>query len=171
MFVSRDPFGDENIINIYHNFEESDHRMMVAFLLLEKEGRKMKCSICGKEIIGDEHNAMPVISDVCCETCNNNVVLPIRVYELGTNQKEGLVLSPEYKVKFIKPEGEKFNLKELQCIVEGYIEYYPTNNKKYKVIVNEEGLLMRLPFNKLSSAIFGIHAVGNVLIVPNKLIE
>lgn len=144
---------------------------MGAFLLLEKEGRKMKCSICGQEIIGDEHNAIPVTSDVCCETCNDNVVLPIRVYGLGTNKKEGLVLSPEYKVKLMQPEGEKFSLKELQGVVEGYIEYYPTKNKKYKVIVNEEGLLMRLPFNNLASTIFGIHAVGNVLIVPNKLIE
>lgn len=131
----------------------------------------MKCSICGKEIIGDEHNAMPVTTDVCCETCNSDVVLPIRIYQLGINQKEGLALSPYYKVKLVKPVGSKFTLKELQTEVEGYIEYYPTNNKKYKIIVNEEGLLMRLPLNKLASNIFGIHAVGNVLIVPNKLIE
>ena len=131
----------------------------------------MKCSICGKEIIGDEHNAMPVTNDVCCESCNNHVVLPIRIYKLGINQKEGLCISPDYKIKLVHPKKDKFSLKELQEVVEGYIEYYPTNNKKYKVIVNEEGLLKRLPLNKLSSSIFGIHAVGNVLIVPNKLIE
>lgn len=131
----------------------------------------MRCSICGQEIIGDEHNALPVTSDVCCESCNENVVLPIRVYGLSKNQNEGLVLSPNFRAKIIKPEGDKFSLKELQSVVDGYIEYYPSNNKKYKIIVNEEGLLMRLPFNKLSSLAFGIHAVGNVLIVPNRLIE
>jgi DNA-directed RNA polymerase subunit RPC12/RpoP len=144
---------------------------MVAFLLFLKEENKMRCSICGQEIIGDEHNAMPVTNDICCESCNDNVVIPIRLYNLGTNQKEGLFLGPDYKVKFLKPEGNKFTLKELQSKVEGYIEYYPTSNKKYKIIVNEEGLLMRLPLNKFASSFFGIHAVGNVLIIPNKLLE
>jgi len=114
----------------------------------------IRCSICGEEIIGDEHNAMPATTGICCESCNNNVVTPIRIYGLGSNQKEGL-----------------FYLDELQSGVDGYIEYYPTNNKKYKIIVNEEGLLMRLPLNKLASNIFGIHAVGNVLIIPNRLLE
>jgi DNA-directed RNA polymerase subunit RPC12/RpoP len=131
----------------------------------------MRCSICGEEIIGDEHNAMPATTGICCESCNNNVVTPIRIYGLGSNQKEGLFLSPKFKAKIIKPQGEKFNLNELQSGVDGYIEYYPTNNKKYKIIVNEEGLLMRLPLNKLASNIFGIHAVGNVLIIPNRLLE
>jgi hypothetical protein len=56
-------------------------------------------------------------------------------------------------------------------MVKGYIEIYPTNNKNYHVIVNEEGLLMQLPFNRLSSRIYGIHAVGNVLIIPKKLFD
>jgi len=131
----------------------------------------MRCSICGKEIIGDEHNAMPATAGISCESCNSNVVIPIRIYQLGINQKEGLFLSPDFKAKIIKPQNEKFNLDELQSEVNGYTEYYPTNNKKYKIIVNEEGLLMRLPLNKLASHLFGIHAVGNVLIIPNKLLE
>lgn len=131
----------------------------------------MRCSICNEDIVGDEHNALPITTGLCCESCNENVVVPIRIYRLGTNQNEGLILSPDYKVKIIRPAGDKFNLKELQNCVEGYIEYYPSSNNKYKIIVNEEGLLMRLPMNKLSSTIFGIHAVGNVLIVPNQLIE
>ena len=131
----------------------------------------MRCTICGEEISGDEHNASPVTNGGCCEKCNNNVVIPFRMFELGRNMKEGLVITPDFSMRIIKPSGEKFNLKELQKEVQGYIEYYPTNNTKYKVIVNEEGLLMGLPMNKLSSNVFGIHAVGNVLIVPNKLLE
>lgn len=131
----------------------------------------MKCSICNEEIQGDEHNALPVTTGTCCERCNNNVVIPFRLFGLGKNMKEGLVITTDFKIRIIKPLDEKFKLKELQNEVQGYIEYYPTNNPKYSVIVNEEGLLMRLPMNRLSSNIFGIHAVGNVLIIPNKLLE
>lgn len=144
---------------------------MVAFLLLHKEEINVKCSICGEEIKGDEHNALPVTYGVCCDQCNQNVVIPFRLYEFGRNTKEGLLISPDFKIKTIKPSSDKFSLRELQAEVDGYIEYYPTNNQKYHVIVNEEGLLMRLPMNKLSSNVFGIHAVGNVLIIPKKLLR
>ncbi len=130
----------------------------------------MKCSICNKDIPGHEHNAFPVAAEPCCSVCNDNVVIPMRIYNLGSNTKEALLVSPEFRLEIIKPKTDKFTLKELQDLVEGYIEYYPTNNKNYKVIVNEEGLLMRLSLNRISSNVFGIHAVGNVLIVPRKLI-
>ena len=131
----------------------------------------MRCSICDEQLTGDEHNAMPVTTGSCCGRCNSNIVIPFRLYEFGKNTQEGLVISPDFTMKVIKPEGEKFKLKELQKEVQGYIEYYPVNNHKYKVIVNEEGLLMRLPMNRLSSNMFGIHAVGNVLVIPTKLLE
>jgi hypothetical protein len=129
----------------------------------------MYCSICGKKILGDEHNALPVSPRPCCTKCNENVVIPIRIYNLGSNKEEGLLLKPDFSVRIISPKQEKFSLEELQDLVEGYIEYYPTNNKKIKIIVNEEGLLKRLPLNKLGN-IYGIHAVGNVVIIPNNLV-
>lgn len=131
----------------------------------------MRCSICNQDITGEEHNAFPVTTEVCCSTCNDNVVVPMRLYNLGNNQKEALLLCPDFQIKIIKPKEDRFSLQELQGLVDGYIEYYPSNNKKYAIIVNEEGLLMRLPFNHLSSRIYGIHAVGNVLIVPKKLLK
>ena len=72
----------------------------------------MLCSICSKTIDGTIHNAMPIISDVCCSTCNVNVVIPFRVYGLGTNLKEALVLDPGYKMRIIKPTATKFSLEE-----------------------------------------------------------
>ena len=131
----------------------------------------MRCAICSKEIKGAEHNAIPVINGSCCEQCNYQVVIPFRLYQLGKNTSQALVITPDYKMKIICPKGDKFELEELQDVVQGYIEYYPTNNPRYKIIVNEEGLMMRLPMNKLSSNIFGIHAVGNVIIVPERLLE
>lgn len=130
----------------------------------------MPCSICQKEIIGETHNTMPITIGECCTSCNENVVIPFRVYKLGNNSKEALIIDPTYKIRIIKPKSSKFSLEELQSYVEGYIQYYPTNNKKYSIIVNEEGLILRLSKNELSKRIFGIHAVGNVIIVPNTLL-
>jgi hypothetical protein len=143
----------------------------LLFYYTLREDVKMRCSICDKEIIGYEHNALPATTGSCCESCNTNIVIPMRLYQLGSNTKEGLMITPDYKLDIIKPEAQKFTLKELQDMVKGYIEIYPTNNKNYHVIVNEEGLLMQLPFNRLSSRIYGIHAVGNVLIIPKKLFD
>jgi hypothetical protein len=131
----------------------------------------MLCTICRKTIEGDIHNAMPITSDVCCSQCNHQVVIPFRFYALGTNSKEALVIDPNFKLDIVKPNANKFTLDELQQLVDGYIEYYPSRNKKYKIIVNEEGHLLRLSQNELSKQMFGIHAVGNVLIVPTKLLE
>ena len=40
----------------------------------------MKCCICGKEIKGYGNSALPLVEGICCDTCNNNVVIPTRVY-------------------------------------------------------------------------------------------
>ena len=133
--------------------------LVVAFLHLIRRFTVL-CSICQKDFIGDIHNAMPITPGACCTSCNNDVVIPFRLYQLGTNSKEALVLDSSYKLSIIKPASTKFTLEELQSHVQGYIQYYPSHNKKYSIIVNEEGLLLRLSDNALSKRIFGIHAIG-----------
>lgn len=39
----------------------------------------MKCCICGKEIIGYGNNAMPVSEGRCCDECNSDFVIPVRL--------------------------------------------------------------------------------------------
>lgn len=39
----------------------------------------MKCCICGKEFEGWGNNANPVKDGTCCDDCNENVVLPVRI--------------------------------------------------------------------------------------------
>ena len=129
----------------------------------------MICEICGISYEGLGHNAFPLTVGECCETCNEKAVIPYRLYKLGLNEREGLIIRPDNSISIIKPQSNRFSLKELQDYVEGYIEYYPTGNKKYDIIVNEEGLIMRLPFNTLTSKLFGIHTVGNVLIIPKRV--
>lgn len=43
-----------------------------------------KCCICGKEIEGEGNNPEPVKSEgVCCDECNENVVISARLSQLG----------------------------------------------------------------------------------------
>jgi len=131
----------------------------------------MKCSICGNEIKGYSNNADPITYGVCCGACNENVVLPVRLFNSGWSKTNALLIKTDGTVEMIKPECKKFALKELQQCVDGYIEIYPSRNKKIVILVNEEGLLHQLPYNKLAEKILAVRAVGNVLIGPAKLFE
>ena len=81
------------------------------------------------------------------------------------------MINPDYSIKIVRPTGEKFQLKELQEEVQGISNIIQQIILDTRLLSMKKGLLMRLPMNKLSSNIFGIHAVGNVVIVPKKLIE
>jgi len=48
--------------------------------------------------------------------------------------------------------GRTFSLKELQAIVEGYIEIIPTKDERIMVL-NEEGKLLDLPRNEQATAL------------------
>ena len=50
---------------------------------MEKKEKKI-CIICGKEFEGWGNNPDPVATEGrCCDKCNDNVVLPARLKELG----------------------------------------------------------------------------------------
>lgn len=62
-------------------------------LLDQKE--KNVCPICGKEYEGFGNNAYPVYEGRCCDECNNNIVVPMRIAKIkGLNPK----LVTAYKV-------------------------------------------------------------------------
>lgn len=51
----------------------------------------MKCCICGKEIRGYGNNPYPVVKDegkVCCDHCNQTVVIPARIAEIFNRSHE-----------------------------------------------------------------------------------
>lgn len=37
-----------------------------------------KCCVCGKKFVGYGNSALPVRKGVCCDSCNAEVVLPVR---------------------------------------------------------------------------------------------
>ncbi|RPG05655.1 MAG: DUF3846 domain-containing protein [Pelagibacteraceae bacterium TMED247] len=72
--------------------------------------------------------------------------------------------------KQVEPsEGSEFSLKELQGYVDGYIELVYLANGKI-LVVNEEGLLKRLPLNNKASLLARQPIVGNVVMIePNQI--
>jgi len=131
----------------------------------------MKCTICGKEIKGYGNSAYPVTEGKCCEDCNMKVVLPVRIFNANINSSEwAMIITPE-EVKLVKPNDKYFTLKDLQEIVEGYIEVVASKYAGMLEVVNEEGLLKGLKPNKLAHHILGKNYVGNVLLTPIAIFE
>ena len=76
-------------------------------------------------------------------------------------------------VEEISPKnGKKFELKELQEYVGGYIEVVQVPEDGFLIaIVNEEGLLKRLPFNSAANIMFGLELVGDIIICPRTMLN
>lgn len=132
---------------------------------------KRTCSICEKKINGFSNNPSPMPGEHCCEDCNNQIVVPLRVLATIDSVSNFAVLIEIGKVSFVKPEGKYFTLKELQSYVNGYIELAQPILKNCLTLVNEEGLIHGLPANSIVEKIFHQRLVGNVLIVPNAIFE
>ena len=67
--------------------------------------------------------------------------------------------------------GKKdFSLEELQAFVGGYIAFVYLSDTKV-LVVNEEGLLRRLPKNQLVKEAYGIDIVGNALLATREEVE
>lgn len=73
----------------------------------------------------------------------------------------------------IEPKGETWTLKELQELVGGYIEIVAVPNHPGRVLViNENGKLIDLPFNKNATDLWQYDAVvGDVVLTDSELIE
>ena len=124
----------------------------------------MTCSLCNKEILGDSHNAHPIGNEECCSECNCSSVIPLRLFLSGIYQDKALVLNTDNTITYIKPKGTTFELNELQEQVKGYIEVYPLRIPGHIVLVNEEGLIHNMEFNYLASRVFGMNAVGLMVV-------
>lgn len=61
--------------------------------------------------------------------------------------------------------GKKFGLEEVQKVVGGYVEVVRLPHNM-KMLVNEEGILMKLPLNLLASQMANQKIVGDVIVVP-----
>ena len=58
-----------------------------------------KCAICQDKIVGGDHNAAPVRSGRCCESCNTAHVIPTRMEMVfsGLFGDKGLGFAPVWE--------------------------------------------------------------------------
>lgn len=91
---------------------------------------------------------------------------------------QNVKITPEGIIEDLKPAGERFTLQELQTIVGGYIEVYQTNDKKKKIVVNEDGNYAKLKYNNFASDFFNqntkfknIKISGTVAVIDAKLLD
>ena len=131
----------------------------------------MKCSICGKEIVGYGNSIYPLEGRKCCDECNMKVVMPVRIFIRSLPKRNNAMLIKENEVVLVKPDDKYFTLKELQTAVEGYIEVVPSIFRNYLDVLNEEGKLKGKYFNVITYLLLDREYVGNVLICPTKIFE
>lgn len=74
-----------------------------------------------------------------------------------------LLLANGIEKKVFPMNGCNYSLTDLQSFVGGYIEIVRLSEDKI-MVVNEEGLLHRLPYNYRASHIVGAPIVGDVLV-------
>lgn len=131
----------------------------------------MKCCICGKEIVGYGNSPSPIAGNRCCDECNMKIVMPVRIFLRSLDNEKHALLIKEHEVQVVKPKDKYFTLKELQTAVDGYIEILPSCFTTYLDVVNEEGRLKGLYFNKIAYLLFDRDYVGNVLVCPKAIFE
>ena len=128
----------------------------------------MKCSICSKEFNEPGNNASPLKRGKCCDACNAQIVIPLRIYLSSENKTHALLIEPNDIISYMKIDGVEDRLETFQDMVGGFIEIYPIRDDNFIFIVDEEGLIKKKKFNHLAYEIFGIEVVGNLVLVPRK---
>lgn len=63
-------------------------------------------------------------------------------------------------------KGKKFTLEEIQKMVGGYVERLKLPGR-YVMLINEEGLIFKLPLNREASEIAQRPIVGDVVVLPS----
>jgi len=129
------------------------------------------CSICKKRFSEYGNNPIPFSGNVCCDQCNEHIVVPMRIYGNICEPSYAVLFKADGSLKSIKPKDKYFTLKELQGLVGGLIELYPKRANNHLVVCNEEGLILGLPRNDLFHKYTGNLLVGDVLLCPESIFE
>ncbi len=133
---------------------------------------KMKvCSICQKPFVGYGNNPAPFSGEICCDDCNCNYVIPLRIFHLIRDPKYALRFKEDGSIETLKPKNKYFTLEELQNAIGGFIVLYPSRYMEKLIVCDEEGLLKERPLNKIFANLTSIKLVGDVLLCPPKIFE
>lgn len=83
--------------------------------------------------------------------------------------KKIYIIHPELKVETLEHiEDEILWLKVLQAEIGGYIELAPLRSCEYYLLVNEDGLELKLKLNEIASILAGTNVVGKAILIPQK---
>ncbi len=93
-------------------------------------------------------------------------------YTRSMKTPKAYVLHTDGRREEILPaDGSEFSLPELQNIVGGYIEFIPSLEPGYFLVVNEEGKLLQLPPNESATNLSAYRerdiVLGDVLLCPH----
>ena len=82
-------------------------------------------------------------------------------------------LKANNEAPLVEPEGKTWTLKEMQDFVGGYARVHAApNHPGWVLVVNEDGKLKDLPFNKNATDLYQYEPiVGDVLLTMAELIE
>lgn len=88
---------------------------------------------------------------------------------------KGQIIKTNGRVKSIRPNNLKtFQIKELQTIVDGYIEIVKTRDNRVMVL-NEMAKNKKLPYNEIATNlyVYGKHQTicGDVIVMDKKMIQ
>jgi len=65
--------------------------------------------------------------------------------------------------------NEQLTLEQAQDIVGGYVQLYvPPQNSHLQVLVNEDGISLKLPINHKASRLCGCTIVGNAIVLSGE---
>ena len=92
-------------------------------------------------------------------------------YLKNKGNKQLLLVDPNNYLLYMDTEEEKASLKELQRLVDGYIELYPKEDENFFFIVDEEGLIKNKPYNTLAKQLFDVDVVGPLVVCPKELFD
>jgi hypothetical protein len=134
------------------------------------------CSICKKSYVGYGNNPAPYGKehDRCCDACNTNYVIPLRIYQMTKHPNHAVLFKEDGTVENIKPSNEKwFSLEELQSKISdgGLIELYPTKFMNHMIVCDEEGLIKKRKPNEVFKSLTSIQLVGTVMLCPEQIFE
>ncbi|MCL2521270.1 MAG: hypothetical protein FWE36_00245 [Erysipelotrichales bacterium] len=124
------------------------------------------CSICETKIVGYDCNPHPFKGDVCCEACNQTIVMPVRLYQGYQSPKYALLFKANETIQTVRPKKEFFKLEDLQETLGGNVEVYITTFMSSVLVYKSNGKMKRLPKNKLFEKLSDKELPGEVLMIP-----
>lgn len=130
-----------------------------------------RCDICQKRFSEYGNNPCPFSGSVCCDKCNEKLVVPMRIYESIKEPSSAVLFKIDGTLERIKPKDKHFTSEELQILVKGKFGIYPEKIKGHLIICNEKVISTKFAPNHLFKKYSEFTLVSDVLLCPKSILE